>query len=404
MSARLAGIAGWSLLLLALVLSPLVGLFTPYLALIVILPLFVVTLASPDRWAAWSSYEARALLFVIGAFALLFAITADSVSDALHVFNFTMLLAYGPIALFLERRPERDPVRITALLAALGVLFGTLEVVVEWLVDHEVRPAGLNIGPIVLSNALLALGFVALGGALVVRGRWGWLFVAAPLLAIAATAITASRGPLLSVPVAIVAAALFFWHERFQRSLRAALIGASALVVVLAVGIVGILQGRAGSLLSIVGAVAGGDAVTDESARQRLVLYRAGWQSFLQSPWVGHGWGNLMSSIQPFIPPADAEVVGSLPQLHDDVLNFAVAAGVLGIGLYLVVISAPIIGALLSPRDRLRTFRLYAATVLTIVYAGAGLTDLMFGFEYHTYLFVMLTAIILHYCRDRAAA
>ena len=245
---------------------------------------------------------------------------------------------------------------------------------------------------------------MALGGALVVRDRWSGLFLAVPLLAIAATVITASRGPLLSVPITIIAAAIFFWHERFRRSLRVAIAGAAALVVVLAVGIVAILQGRAGSLLSIVGAVAGGDPVADESARQRLVLYRAGWQSFLQSPWVWHGWGILMQSIQPFIPPADAEVVGHLPQLHDDVLNFAVAAGVFGVGLYLVVISAPIIGALISPRDRLRTLRLYAATVLTIVYVGGGLTDLMFGFEYHTYLFAMLTAIILHFCRDRAAA
>ena len=38
MSTRLAAIAGWSLLLLALVLSPLIGLFTPYLALAVVVP------------------------------------------------------------------------------------------------------------------------------------------------------------------------------------------------------------------------------------------------------------------------------------------------------------------------------------------------------------------------------
>jgi len=47
-----------------------------------------------------------------------------------------------------------------------------------------------------------------------------------------------------------------------------------------------------------------------------------------------------------------------------------------------------------------RTFRLYGATVLTIVYVGGGLTDLMFGFEFHTYLFAMLTAILLHFCRE----
>ena len=66
------------------------------------------------------------------------------------------------------------------------------------------------------------------------------------------------------------------------------------------------------------------------------------------------------------------------------------------------IITTPIVGALLGPRDSLRTFRLYGATVLTIVYVGGGLTDLMFGFEFHTYLFAMLTAILLHLCREPA--
>ena len=161
------------------------------------------------------------------------------------------------------------------------------------------------------------------------------------------------------------------------------------------------LQGRANSLLGI---FSSGGTVVDESTRQRLVLYRAGWQSFLQSPWIGHGWGNIISSVKPFVADSDAVLLTVLPQLHNDVLNFAVASGIVGVLAYLVVISTPIVGALLSPRDSLRTFRLYAATVLTIVYIGGGLTDLMFGFEFHTFLFAMLTAIILHYCRDERAA
>jgi O-antigen ligase len=314
-----------------------------------------------------------------------------------------MLLAYGPIALFLEQRPARDPVRLTATLASIGVAIGLIEVLVGAATHQQPRPAGPNIGPIVLSNALLALGFVALGGALARRDRRPWLFVLAPLLAIVATVLTGSRGPLLAVPFAIIAAAIFFWRERFGRSLSAAIAGGAALIVVLAVGIVVVLQGRAGSLLAIVGAAADGGAIADESTRQRLVLYRAGWQSFLESPWVGHGWGNLMPSIQRFLPPADAGLTSWLPQLHNDVLNFAVGAGIIGVALYCVIISTPVIGAVFSPRDSLRAFRIYASTVLTIVYVGGGLTDLMFGFEFHTYLFAMLTAIILHFCRERSA-
>jgi O-antigen ligase len=109
-----------------------------------------------------------------------------------------------------------------------------------------------------------------------------------------------------------------------------------------------------------------------------------------------------MDVVRPFLVGENAELA-SLPQLHNDVVNFAVGAGVIGVLCYLVIVSTPLVGALLSPRDELRPFRLYAATVLMMVYIGGGLTDLMFGFEFHTFLFVMLTAIILGACRSGKA-
>lgn len=161
-----------------------------------------------------------------------------------------------------------------------------------------------------------------------------------------------------------------------------------------------LMRGRAASIFSIIGTVGAGGTVTDESTRQRLALYHAGWESFQQSPWIGHGWANIMTSVKPLLAASDADLA-NLPQLHNDVLNFAVGAGIVGVLLYVAIISAPLIGAALGPRDALRTFRLYGATVLTIVYVGGGLTDLMFGFEFHTFLFIMLTAILLHFCRER---
>ena len=396
---RLPSWTRWALLLLPLVVSPLLGLLAPYVALVVIIPLFIVTLVRRDALAAYASYDARALLGIFILFAIICAITADSVADTLRAFNFTMFLAYGAIVLLFQRRSIHAAAERVAQLAAIGVVIGAIEIVVSAVFEHLGRPAAVNLGPIVLSNALLALGFVSAGGVLVRRDRLSWLYLLPPLIAIVATALTGSRGPLIAVPFAAIAAALFIWHERFGRSARAGIAGALGLVVVLAIGVVGLLQGRANSLLGIVGS--GGTAV-DETTRQRLVLYRAGWQSFLQSPWIGHGWGNIISSIKPFLAASDMSLTTWLPQLHNDVLNFAVASGVVGVAAYLVVISTPIIGALLSPRDSLWTFRLYAATVLTVVYIGGGLTDLMFGFEFHTFLFTMLTAIILHFCRDSA--
>ena len=39
--------------------------------------------------------------------------------------------------------------------------------------------------------------------------------------------------------------------------------------------------------------------------------------------------------------------------------------------------------------------------MITIIYFFDGLTDLMFGFEFHTALYAALLAILLAYCRDR---
>jgi O-antigen ligase len=403
MMGSLPTITLWALLLLPLVLSPVLGLLTPYVALLVIIPLFVVTIVRRQFAAAYASYEARAFLAAFVLLAVLFAITADSVSDALRAFNFTMLLAYGAIALFLRRRAATVTAERVAQLAGLGVLFGFIEVVASALLRASERPTAVNLGPIVLSNGLLALGFIALGGVLLRRDRFGWLYCLAPVLAIAATLITGSRGPLIAVPFAAAAAAIFVWRERFGQSARAALLGIGALVLLAVAGAAIVLQGRASTLLGIVGTLLGGGMVADESTRERLVFYSVGWRSFLQSPWIGHGWANIMDSVRPMFAVSDASLA-IYPQLHNDLINFAVGAGVIGVLCYLVIITAPLIGAWFSPRDSLRTFRLYGATVLTIVYIGGGLTDLMFGFEFHTFLFIMLTAILLGFCRDKAAA
>ena len=77
------------------------------------------------------------------------------------------------------------------------------------------------------------------------------------------------------------------------------------------------------------------------------------------------------------------------------------AGGVVGIACYVALLAAPIVLGLLSPRDSQRRLRLYGCTVISISYFFDGLTDLMFGFEFHTALYASILAILLGYCRDR---
>ena len=400
MMAALPKITVWVLALLALALAPLLGLLTPYVALLVIIPLFFVTLFRGQFLAAYRSYDARAFLGVFVVLAVLFALSADAPGDILHALNFTMLLAYGAVAWLFTRRAGLDiRVEWVPQLAGIAVLGGFATVVASAAMGTP-RATGINIGPIVLSNGLLALGFISLGGALLRRDRLGWLYLLPPVLAIVATLITTSRGPLIAVPVLIVAAAIWFWRARFGGNARIALLLGGAVVAVGAVLAIVFLNTRMGSIIAIVEAILRGDRVGDHSTYERLLLYRAGIEAFMKSPWIGYGWANIMDTIRPLLP-AGEDYAASLPQLHNDVLNFAVAGGVIGVLCYIGIITTPLIGAWLSPRDGLRNFRLYGATMLTIVYVGGGLTDLMFGFEFHTYLFTMLTAVLLGLCRAR---
>ena len=128
---QLSTITLWALLLLPLTLSPLIGLLTPYVALLFIIPLFVVTIVRGDFLAAYDSYTARAFLLVFAIFAIICVVTADSVSDTLRAFNFTMLLAYGAIVFFIGRRTIGWNPNRMLLLAASGVLLGFLAILVS---------------------------------------------------------------------------------------------------------------------------------------------------------------------------------------------------------------------------------------------------------------------------------
>jgi len=61
MRARLTTATFWSLLVLALVLSPLLGLLTPYISLVFIVPLFFVLVASDPPTMLLSIFASYAL-------------------------------------------------------------------------------------------------------------------------------------------------------------------------------------------------------------------------------------------------------------------------------------------------------------------------------------------------------
>ena len=120
-------------------------------------------------------------------------------------------------------------------------------------------------------------------------------------------------------------------------------------------------------------------------------MWHAGWHAFLQHPMIGWGWARLSEAALPTV----------LSMYHNDFFNMAVAAGVVGIFSWLMVLAAPLIGVALMPKDRFSTLRLYCALILSVSFFIFGLTDLTFGYDLPTTLYAFMTAVVLGAFREK---
>ena len=393
---RIDSVAVWAILVLTLSLSVVLGLVTPYLLIALGVILLLARISDGTLRQALAPAPPLLLGIVLVLFAC-FAITAKQPGDVMFIFNFAALVLFAPIYLTLiDRRPANGAV-IVARLALLGALLSVVVMLVRIGYMGGRRSDAGRIGVIVLANTAIILGFLSLIGAAADRGLWRLIYLLGPIAGVSAEILTKSRGPLMAIAPLAIAAAIFL-----ARSLRinwwwvtAGLIAGLAGTAMWVMS----LGGRMAKLPGIFYSMLSGDFVQDRTAEFRLDLYQAGWKAFNESPLIGHGWARIMDAS---IPHLKNDRLASLPQLHNDFLDFAVAAGVVGIACYVALLAAPIVLGLLSPRDSQRRLRLYGCTVISIAYFFDGLTDLMFGFEFHTALYAMLLAILLGYCRDRA--
>jgi O-antigen ligase len=394
-----AAIDRWAaglILVLTLATSVVLGLVTPYLLVVAGLVLLAVRTADGTLWTTIRKPAPMTLLAVVVVLTICFAITARQPGDMMFIFNFAMLVLFAPIYATMETQRSSSGALIVARLALAGALLSVVVMLVRiGYMGGRRSDAGL-IGVIVLANTAMILGFLALIGAAADRGLRRAIYLLGPAAGVSTLIMTQSRGPLLALVPLAVAAAIFL-----ARSLRInwwwVAAGLIAGVAATAMWVMS-LGGRMARLPGIFYSLLSGDFVRDRTAEFRLDLYQAGWTAFLESPLIGHGWARIMAAA---IPHLENEALARLPQLHNDFLDFAVAGGIIGIACYLTLVAAPVVLALFSPRDSQRRLRLYGCTVLSIAYFCDGLTDLMFGFEFHTALYASILAILLGYCRDR---
>lgn len=390
-------VVGWAIVLFTIPLAPVLGSAASILASL--LALFLVPGLFRQEARAALRHNPAPLVF-IGVFVALgvtFVLTARTPRDPIYVFNFLSLpLAAGVFATAL--RVNRTDTLATLVALALAAVLGALVIAINDVVLRD-RPLvyGLAMGPHVIARITLTFAFLALAGLLTLRSRWrflGYLGLAAAVLVLL---LSGTRGAFVALPpmaFVFVAFLLLDRRNRAQAFLLIALsIGAMAALMLLSDRFA-LLVGMAQQVLTT--------GVTEVgSGNHRLVMLEAAWQIFWQSPLIGHGWANFGAEAYPI---AKSAVWGGpndqLFQFHNDLANFAVAAGTVGIVCWLALLAAPILGALATQRDSLFRARLYICVQLSVSYFVFGLTDFTFGYDLPTTIYASLTAMVLGALRD----
>lgn len=319
--------------------------------------------------------EPVTLAFLL-AFALL-SVSALAKADLFPLLGFAALLLHAPTKALLAKAPSPFPAPAT--LALFGAFVGLATALTFRFGLNMPRAAEgffLN-DPHRLAATSLLCGFLALAG------PWRWWRLLGPAAALAVIALTGSRAALLAYPCLVLLAAAMLPPRR----LPVVFVVFAGLVILGSVALTMTLPGTARSALgeSLMQWLSG-QPVTDVAIATRLKLYAVAWDAFLAQPFTGYGWSQLMA---PILPAFTAEELswGTIPHLHDDALNFAVAAGLPGLIAYLLILATPLALA------RRRGDASYGLVLVTLVYLLLGLPDTMLSAPLHLTLYVVLLAM-----------
>ncbi|HVX82186.1 MAG TPA: O-antigen ligase family protein [Devosiaceae bacterium] len=393
-----------ALLAVTLVLPCLLGFLATY-ALLILGLVAIGWLLLPGQRARLRLDTTGALLLVgFAGLALIIAIDALATGhprDVIYALDFGMLLLYGPLVSLYGRAAGPANAVLVADLALAGTVLAALMAGGQELLFHPQRVGYGVYDPIRLGDTTLLLSFFALMGIRAREGARRWVYLVAPVLAAGVGVLAGARSAMLVLPALVVVAVALL----IRRRLVAALVGGGALALVGLGGALAIAvhDSRVTSIIVLARQLFGDHQIADEATRQRFALYEAGAEVFGQAPALGVGWHRRMAEVTAHLAPGDKRL-GTLPHLHNEVLNFAVGTGLAGVAIYALLLAAPVVGLLLSPRDRLYPARRYGVGVLVVGYVALGLADVMLGFETHTALYVAWAAVLLGYCREASPA
>lgn len=368
--------------------------------LLLIVPgLALLLLARQTGWTSLIRHPGIALPFLaVTLLCVAFAFTASTPLHIFAAFYFAPLLMISPLVALFERAPKVVSVETTGLLASVGAAGAAGVALVDSVILGQARAGTLVNNPIHFAAISLIVGFVALAGVSSKRPFVRVGALVAPSLSLLAIALSGSRGPMFAaLPLAVLAMAFVAGRVSGRRALLA-LYGlvATATIAVIVTWLTGVF--RRFTVLAELPQLLVGGATRDSSTSERLQIYSASWRAFQDSPLFGHGLVDLAKAVLHYMP--EGELLAGYQHLHNDLADFAVAGGSLGIVAYVLILVAPIAEVLRRGMWGQHRSALYLAFVVSTGFFCMGLTNATFGILSQTTLFAFVTALVVYLCRD----
>jgi len=336
----------------------------PALALGSVLALATALSVSP-RASLWGSYERQQGLLTLGAYLLLFLLTAVNLRSRTQAERLWAALVWG-----------------SAPVVAYGLLQAARLDPLDWRTDAA-SPVLSTIGRANFLGSYLVLVMPLTAGRLLsARRRWPHLLLLAGQLG--CLALTQARGAW--VGLGVVALAFGLAWATATRSRRLVLV--TLAVAALAVGFVALLNWPGGPLVALA-RLPGLDrlatlARTDAgSTAARLTVWRATLPLIAARPWLGYGPETMRTVFGRVFPPQLVYYQGrhvAVDRAHNLWLDLGMSAGLAGIvafGTLLVCFGRLAWQGLRNASDR---WEQAAWAALTAAIAG-HLADLQFGFD-----------------------
>lgn len=390
----------WLALVLLFALPCVIGRNTTYLIMLAGLAAILTPSIIGARREATRNPVDLVFTGVFVAMAAAFAITAEDAGDLSYALNFSPFLLAVPLRWQLERVARTDGAVLIGWLSLAGTIGAAGLAIVQIVIFQQHRVGQPWMNTFHYADTTMLLGFLTLVGWFAPGAHKRWPFLLGPVIGIAAVIASGTRGALLAAPVlGLVAFVFALMTAKRKGPILLAAAGAVA-VLVLLLGLALLLGlGRAFEAFTLSGRFLWGGKL-DNPSLERVQMMMGGWRAFLASPLFGYGWRDMVPAIYPFVDPAYEKTMHQFRHLHNGVISFAAAGGIVGLMSFIALSIVPIVAVFSSARDSQFHSRLYLAVTLCAGYAVFQLTFLLIGFEFPTVQYAYMTVVFLAFVRD----